>query len=1176
MKRDCRLLAVSFFVFVALSPVINAANIEKATIEITIQADKPGAKISPTLYGANLEEINHALEGGLYAERIRNRSFEESDKLDGWEAVGGAEAAIDLTKPISEKNLRSIRVTVKNAQNAGVANSGNWGVTIAKDAAYDLSLFARAEKDFSGGLTVALVSEDGKTVYAEKQFDSLTTDWKNYKLALTPNASDPKAKLALYLSKPGTAWLDMVSLFPQKTWKNRSNIVRQDLAELIAEMQPGFIRFSAGCGHPRQKLADSFLWKKTIGDISERLNQFSPWGYFTTNGFGFHEYLQFCEDAGAEPILVLNSGITREEKTPLNQMNEYVQDALDAIEYSVGPETSRFGKLRAEAGHPQPFNLHYVEIGDCQMGEAYRERFGLFFDAIKKQYPQLKIATFDRGVLSPKQKPDVITERIFAGADFFIRQAKKYDSYDRNDPKILVGAFAATRQAGKGNLHAAVAEAAFLTGLERNADVVTGAAYAPLLANVNDQKWSPALIRFNGAQVYATPSYYVQKMFSENRGDRVLPVNIEYLPVEEEKTKTYKIGLGTWETQAEFKDVKVTHGTKTLFQSDFENKPEDWDIINGEWAPKEGVLSQTASDAGDLITAANVQEQDYDISLKARKTGGKEGFLILFNVEDEKNYVWWNVGGWGNKQHGMQYRYDGKKADFGKNVPGTLENDRWYDVKIEVRDRNVSCYLDGKLIQKAKIPQRDNSKAETVAVGLGTWKTQAEFKDVKVTADDKIVLKSDFTKNADSWNVLTGEWEPKDEALRQTASDEGDKIVLGEFSAKRYVLSAKARKLAGSEGFLVLFNVIDDKNYVWWNVGGWGNSNCGLQTTVNDARAVVGSLVPGKIEDNRWYDLRVEVVNREVRCFLDGKFIQQATLPRTTHWTPVSLGAKKTAYANTNTVAGSPQEPVLIPEKGAIALGAWNTQVEFMDVKVSQGEKTLLAGDFKDWKFVRGEWEVKDGVLRQSGSGNNLLATAGDPSWTDYTLSLKARKTGGDEGFLIAVRMADEKNYLHWNLGGWGNKQHGVEWINDGQKTTIGKNVSGEITTDRWYDVRMDVSGDEVRCYLDGVLVQSINVPAAEQLFVSASLSEKKDELILKIVNVSGILQNAEIILSGVKVDADAQATVLTTANATDENSFATPRLIAPSVKKLGKITPVFGLAVEPNSVTALRVKIKP
>lgn len=666
---------------------------------LVVHADRPGHKVSPLLYGVFFEEINRAGDGGLYAEMVQNRSFEDADKPVAWKLSRNPDAdaamTIDSGRPLNEKNPHSLKLQVHktDGEPVGVTNEGFKGIAVRKGAEYRLSLYARCGEGADGVLAARLHSADGRRAYAEGRIEGIGNDWRMFSVALTPTDSDPDARLSLTTSRAGTFWLDMVSLFPKDTFKGRPNGLRADLAQMVADLKPAFVRFPGGCFVEGNKIANAFRWKDTIGDIARRPGHWNLWGYRSTDGLGYHEYLQMSEDVGAEPLFVINCGMAHEDLVPLDQMGPWVQDALDAIEYANGPADSEWGRKRAENGHPAPFNLKLMEIGNENGGPAYNERYALFHDAIKAKYPEVRlIANLWNG--RPTSRPlDILDEHYYNNPQFFCRRAGMYDGYDRKGPAIYVGEYAVTQQCGKGNLAAAIGEAAFMTGMERNSDVVIMASYAPLFVHVGWRQWNPDAINFDAARAYGTPSYHVQQMFGTNRADVVLPVEVQS-PGIEITPMSGRIGLGTWDTQAEYKDVRVTQGEKTLFASDFSKDAGVWRLIRGQWKVQDGALRQTSNAREARACVGDMKWADYTLALKARKIGGSEGFLIIFRSRDDHTKMWWNLGGWGNSAHAVET----PEGIVEPRVPGRIETGRWYDIRVELKGPSIRCYLDDKLI----------------------------------------------------------------------------------------------------------------------------------------------------------------------------------------------------------------------------------------------------------------------------------------------------------------------------------------------------------------------------------------------------------------------------------------------------------------------------------------------
>ena len=693
------------FLLNAAVALASLSGLAAAPATITVNAGQPSHPISPTLWGIFFEDINLSADGGLYAELIRNRSFEDGSNLPSWTLVksGDAEASATVTceqpfaeNPLNTRNKHSVRLTVAKASQsatAGLSNSGYWGIPVKEGAEYRLSLAARRSEGADLPLQVTLESADGKP-YASASLSLTSSKWGMHDLTLKSTATDSNARLVLRATAPGTLWLDMVSLFPKATWKNRPNGFRSDLAEMLVDLKPTFLRFPGGCWVEGDTMRESYRWKETVGPLQERRTQWNIWGYWATHGLGYHEYLQLCEDLNAEPLFCINVGMSHKENVPLDRMTEYVQDALDAIEYANDPVTTPWGALRAKNGHPAPFNLKYVEIGNENGGKAYNERWPLFHQAIKAKYPAIQLIANEWAGGHPKEpKPDIVDEHYYNNPEFFMQQAGMYDKYDRNGPKIFVGEYAVTRETGTGSLRGAIGEAAFMTGLERNSDIVAMAAYAPLFVHVNHRHWNPDLINFDNTRAYGLPSYYVQQLFAANRGDEVLPVKVD-APVITQAPVGGAIGVGTWLTQAEFKDLKVERDGKLVYQSDFSQGTKGWRFAGGgEWKVVDGALRQSELKENVRAIIGDPNWVGYTYSLKARKLSGSEGFLVLFNVRNDDSKSWWNLGGWSNERHGLEI--GGGESGSAR---GHIENNRWYDIRIETAGGQIKCFLDGKQV----------------------------------------------------------------------------------------------------------------------------------------------------------------------------------------------------------------------------------------------------------------------------------------------------------------------------------------------------------------------------------------------------------------------------------------------------------------------------------------------
>jgi len=671
--------------------------------KISVDMAHPSHAISPMLWGIFFEDINLSADGGIYPELIRNRSFEDADTPESWtftSAGGKSEAAISTADvqarppipPLNPFNRKALRVKAHGA--FALVNEGYWGMNIVNGDGYTLKFAARSE-NFDGKLTAKILSTNG-TVLAHGEISGIGGNWGYHTLDLTAAGADPRGKLEISGDGQGVLFLDMVSLMPKKTWKDHG--LRPDLAESLDGLHPRFLRFPGGCWVEGDDFAHMNHWKRTIGNIDVREPNWNIWKYFSTQGLGFHEYLQLAEDLGAEPLFDINVGISHKEVVPLDRMNEWVQDALDAVEYANGPTNSLWGGARARNGHPAPFNLKYVEIGNENGGPDYVGRWPLLVNELREKYPYLQfiVNTDLRGRPYPTNPtPDIVDEHFYYSPEWFMLHAHQYDDRDRNGPKVFVGEYAVTENCGLGNLRGAIGEAAFMTGLERNSDLVIMTSYAPLLVNLNHRAWNPDLINFDSANWYGLPGYYVQKMFAENRGDVSLPTAVQS-PMTEETVTGGRIGVGTWNTAAEFKDVTVTAPDgKVLLASDFSKNADGWKLFGdgADWKVQDGALWQGAEKEFIRALAGDKAWTDYTVTLKARKNSGAEGFLILFHIANDDGRLWWNLGGWGDTDDSIEAaggRIDSKS--------GHVETGRWYDLKLTVSGKNVKCWLDGKMV----------------------------------------------------------------------------------------------------------------------------------------------------------------------------------------------------------------------------------------------------------------------------------------------------------------------------------------------------------------------------------------------------------------------------------------------------------------------------------------------
>lgn len=550
MRRYANLLAV-----LALST--NLA-LHAQTNELVIQTKKLGAEIQPTMYGLFFEDINYAADGGLYAELVKNRSFEFPQHLMGWKTYGKVSLMND--GPF-ERNPHYVRLSDPGHahKHTGLDNEGFFGIGVKKGEEYRFSVWARLPQGSTKEtLRIELVDTQSMGERQALVAGNLTIDskdWKKYQMILKPGSTHPKSVLRIFLTSKGTVDLEHVSLFPVDTWKGHENGLRKDLAQALADIHPGVFRFPGGCIVEGTDLETRYDWKKSVGPVENRPLNENRWQYTFTHrffpdyyqsyGLGFYEYFLLSEEMGAAPLPILNCGLSCQYQNndptahvAVCDLDNYIQDALDLIEFANGDVNTTWGKVRADMGHPAPFNLKFIGIGNEQWGKEYPERLEPFIKAIRKAHPEIKIVGSsgpnsegkDFDYLWPEMKRlkvDLVDEHFYRPESWFLAQGARYDNYDRKGPKVFAGEYACHGKGKKWNhYHAALLEAAFMTGLERNADIVHMATYAPLFAHVEGWQWRPDMIWFDNLNSVRTTSYYVQQLYAQNKGTNVLPLTM--------------------------------------------------------------------------------------------------------------------------------------------------------------------------------------------------------------------------------------------------------------------------------------------------------------------------------------------------------------------------------------------------------------------------------------------------------------------------------------------------------------------------------------------------------------------------------------------------------------------------------------------------------------------------
>ncbi|MCX4861743.1 alpha-L-arabinofuranosidase C-terminal domain-containing protein [Streptomyces canus] len=708
--------ATAFLVAAGLVPA--PAHAEDVTdYAITVDPAARGAKIDDTMYGVFFEDINRAADGGLYAELVQNRSFEYSTAdnssytpLTSW-TVSGTGQVVNDDGRLGERNRNYLSL----GAGSSVTNAGyNTGIHVDEGKKYDFSVWARA--DAGTALTVSLQDADG-TLAAARRVTVTKSGWARYKATFTATGTSSDGRLTVASS--AAAALDMVSLFPRDTYRGEPNGLRKDLAEKIAALHPGFVRFPGGClvntgsmedysaasGFQRKR---SYQWKDTIGPVEQRATNANFWGYNQSYGLGYYEYFRLSEDIGAMPLPVVPALVTGcgQNKAVVDEalLKRHIQDTLDLIEFANGPASSTWGKVRAKMGHAKPFHLTHIEVGNEEnLPNEFFARFKEFRAAIQAKYPDIQVisnsgpddsgTTFDTAwQLNKDAKVDMVDEHYYNSPQWFLQNNDRYDSYDRNGPKVFLGEYASQGNTFKN----ALTEAAFMTGLERNADVVKLASYAPLFANEDYVQWRPDLIWFNNHASWNSAHYEVQKLFMTNVGDRVVPSTATGTPSLLAPI-TGAVGLSTWATSAAYDDVRVTGGDgNTLLTDDFSGDASQWTHTGGgSWSVQDGQYVQTDVTAENtMVSAGDPSWHDYDLKAKATKKAGKEGFLVAFGVKDTGTYYWWNIGGWNNTQTAVEQAVDGGKSTLISKA-GSVETGRTYDIDVKVRGRQVTLYLDG-------------------------------------------------------------------------------------------------------------------------------------------------------------------------------------------------------------------------------------------------------------------------------------------------------------------------------------------------------------------------------------------------------------------------------------------------------------------------------------------------
>ena len=725
--------------------LVCAIGSQAQTDPIRIDLAQKGAVVSPDLYGIFFEEINHAGDGGLYAELVQNRGFEEhvlpsgmtyrkgrawapdamnyehrtnrkwnipwnmeEKKMTGWRVEGRQasvkHAVVAPKSPLHANTPNAMRLDIKKVDDGGRAvlvNSGYWGMGLQTGEKYDLRFYVRST-NYCGTITARLVDGETGASLAAAEFKSRELkDWTELTATLSPTASASKGELALEFDKPGTVHVDYVSLFPQHTFMGRKNGQRADVAQMLVDLHPRFMRWPGGCIVEGATYENRVKWKETLGDPMTRRGEWDLWGYRATWGMGYHEFLQFCEDLHMDAMFVDNAGMACSVRngdfvSSDADMEAVVQDFRDAIDYALAdPATNEWARRRAEAGHPAPFPLKYVEIGNENVGPEYVTHFNYIYKKLSAEYPHITFINtlgHTNPLLQGVPGTYMVAPHWYRNPDFFFANNHLFDDAPRTHD-IYVGEYACNGGVGAGNLLAALSEAAFIMGMERNSDVVKMSSYAPLFENENHRDWPCNLIHINSTQVFGRASYYVQQMAAQHRPTYNVFVSEPTTAEPAQPFAAGGIGLGSYATQCEYKDVSVTTADDHVHRF----SPQQLQGRRGSWAVAGELLQQTSDARTSLAMLSAISSDTYALQLKARKTGGMEGFFIFFSLDESgRNGYGVNIGGWNNHTTAVQPMRGGRLTDVvSRRVRQSVETGRWYDVKLVVTPMAATLYIDG-------------------------------------------------------------------------------------------------------------------------------------------------------------------------------------------------------------------------------------------------------------------------------------------------------------------------------------------------------------------------------------------------------------------------------------------------------------------------------------------------
>ena len=690
--------------------------------KITVRPDRVTGQLGD-LYGIFFEDLNHAADGGLYAEMVQNRSFEfcavdnpSYHPLMAWEKIEKKYSRmqwwIQDSHPYSRRNPHYLVCEIfETGMGAGVRNTGfTPGMYLQKGEKYRFSCLAATDGRGELPLRIVLENDEGRNLGQADIVVSNGTVWNHYEAEITAQEITTAGNLSIYIEAVGRLYLDMVSLFPQKTFMQQRNGLRADIATLLADLKPRFMRFPGGClvhdGSINAEDRDSlYRWKNTIGVLEERPARRNNWGYNQTLGLGYYEYFCFCEEIGAKPLPVLPAGYDphHQRKVPFDQLDEWIQEALDLISFANDDASAQWGRIRCELGHPEPFGLEYIGIGNEEVGEGFFERYPYFHKAIKEKYPDIQIIAssgpfaaggeYEKGWnCARRNHADLVDEHYYMAPEWFLANHHRYDSFDENGPKVFLGEYASW-----GNTwYNALTEASYMTGMERNSEKVGLACYAPLLCNVNYINWKPDMIWFDNHQAYGTANYYVQKLFMNHQGDD--RIELEMTGIDDSVTiqDDPKGGFGLRtepDTVVRYSQIMIEDIQNGTIWKDSEV------YFVGDNVEQYRAADPDARVVTEDILLHTVESDHYIITVKGEMLYGRRGFMLQYGNRDEKNRYQWEIGGWQNMDSALTQDIAGRNSCLTQSS-FTVAADREYELKLEIEGRHLRAYIDGELIHE--------------------------------------------------------------------------------------------------------------------------------------------------------------------------------------------------------------------------------------------------------------------------------------------------------------------------------------------------------------------------------------------------------------------------------------------------------------------------------------------